>query len=386
MGEAARVTPSPVVCLVQPTRYPEASRVDIYEYSRALARLGVETHAIVSEDVSASSEAGLSVHALDIPPVNTPATWWRFARAARAIVRRLVHERSLGIVHLFNPSPATYLLGRQLAREEHRPALVYDLRTGGLGYGPDALLTDLMARRAVRFADCMIALTPELGRRLLGERARFDEVPLGVNLESFTPRSPGRRDPGAFSFVYAGTLSPNRALHNMLRAFAAVVREHPQARLEIAGDGADRRRLERLAHELGVGEAVRFLGVRPYAEIPGLLASADCGLAYVPDRPWFQPQPQLKTLECLAANLPVVAVRTGGNRQIWDGLPPQLLTADTPEAFAAGMRFALEHREELAAVSFRRAAERFSWERITRERLLPVYEALIRSRAGGRQS
>lgn len=378
--------PQPTVCLVQPTRFPEASRVDIYEYSRALARLGVETHVIVSEDVSGGREPGLTVHALGIPPVNTPAAWWRFARAARAIVRRLMHERSLAVVHLFNPSPATYLLGRQLAREARRPALVYDLRTGGLGHGPDALLTDLMARRAVRFADRVIALTPELGRRLLGEGARFDEVPLGVNLESFAPRSPGRRDAGEFVFVYAGTLSPNRGLHDMLAAFAAVLREHPQARLQIAGDGADRRRLERAAGELGIGAATRFLGVLPYAEVPALLARADCGLAYVPDRPWFQPQPQLKTLECLAANLPVVAVRTGGNRQLWEGLPPQLLTADTPEAFAAGMRFALEHREALAALDFRRTAERFSWERITRERLLPVYDALIRSRAGARRS
>jgi glycosyltransferase involved in cell wall biosynthesis len=371
------VSPLPrPVCLVQPTLFPEASRVDIYEYSCALARLGVETHVVVSENRSPAL-AGLTVHETRFAPRNTPMRWWRFAAFARAAVRRLVRERDLGLVHLFNPSPATWLLGWMLKREPQRPRIVYDLRTGGLGHRADALLVNAMARTAPRFADELIALTAALGTSLLGA-GRFREVPLGVNLERFRPREGGARAQGEYTFIYAGTLSRNRELSSMLAAFAGVARDHPQARLVIAGDGDDRGRLEGFVAAHGLQHAVSFLGKRPHAEVPALLAAADCGLAYVPDEAWFAPQPQLKTLEYFAAGLPAVAVRTAGNRQVWGGLPAELLTADDAKSFAAGMRFALARRYENGL--FRRAAEAHSWDRITRERLLPVYEATLASR------
>ena len=103
------------VCLVQPTLFPEASRVDIYEYSCALARLGVETHVVVSENRSPAL-AGLTVHETRFAPRNTPGSWWRFAAFARATVRRLVRERDLGLV-------AQALREVLLARTGYKPAL-----------------------------------------------------------------------------------------------------------------------------------------------------------------------------------------------------------------------------------------------------------------------
>ena len=362
------------VCLVQPTLFPEASRVDIHEYSCALARQGVDTHVIVSEDRSAPFP-GLTVHAVGFPPLNDPFSWLRFARIARNIVLRLAQRENLGLVHLFNPSPATFLLGWMLARRKERPAMVYDLRTGGLGRGPDAFLINAMARGAARFADGMIALTPALGRALLGDGVPFDHVPLGVNLEAFRPAPP--RSSAEFIFVYAGTLSANRRLSRMIEAFEQVVREHPNARLHIAGDGNDRPRLQALVESRGLRPAVTFLGKRDHREIPALLADAHCGLSYVPQTPWFEPQPQLKTLEYFAMDLPAVAVRTQGNADYWAGLPPELLTADDPDSFAGGMRFALTHGEQLRQGGFRRLAERHSWDQITREKLIPIYVDLI---------
>ena len=364
-----RPLPRPV-CLVQPTLFPEASRVDIYEYGCALARLGVETHVVISENHAGKLPPGLIVHETGFAPRNTPACWWRFAVFARTTVRRL----NFGIVHLFNPSPATYLLGWMLRREPRRPRIIYDLRTGGLGHSPVAMLVNAMARTSSGFADGLIAVTGALGSHLLGA-GRFHEVPIGVNLESFRPRERRRREDGAFTFVYAGTLSGNRTLIKMLRAFARVVGEHPRVRLVIAGDGDDRGRLEQFVAARGLGHAVSFLGKRPHAEVPALLAAADCGLSYVPDKPWYQPQAQLKTLEHVAAGLTTVAVGTAGNRQYWDGLPPELLTGDDPESYAAGMRCALTGTYEPAR--FRRVAEANSWDRIARERLVPFYEAML---------
>jgi glycosyltransferase involved in cell wall biosynthesis len=368
------------VCLVQPTLFPEASRVDIHEYAMALARLGVETHVIVSEDRSAPC-AGLTVHATGFPPRNDPLSWLRFARFAQERVLHLGKERNLGLVHLFNPSPATFLLGRRLARRANRPALAYDLRTGGLGRGPDAMLINAMARSAMRFADRMIALTPALGSALLGKDAAFAVVPLGVDPEIFRPASaPSSMD---FVFIYAGTLSPNRRLSGMLEAFERVVRRHPRARLRIAGDGGDRPRLEALVASRQLASSVEFLGKRAPREIPALLAGAHCGLSWVPKAPWFEPQPQLKTLEYFAMDLPAVAVNTAGNTAYWEGLPQALLTSDDPESFARGMLYAMEQGSALRNGAFRRTAERHAWSRIVREQLLPVYADLMAHPPGG---
>jgi glycosyltransferase involved in cell wall biosynthesis len=46
----------------------------------------------------------------------------------------------------------------------------------------------------------------------------------------------------------------------LLRAFPEVLRQVPDARLEIAGKGPERAALEQLASELGIASGVRFLG------------------------------------------------------------------------------------------------------------------------------
>jgi glycosyltransferase involved in cell wall biosynthesis len=57
-------------------------------------------------------------------------------------------------------------------------------------------------------------------------------------------------------------LRPEKALDVLLTAFARVRAEIPAARLVIAGDGAVREELERLARELGIRAATSFLGTR----------------------------------------------------------------------------------------------------------------------------
>lgn len=63
----------------------------------------------------------------------------------------------------------------------------------------------------------------------------------------------------------------DRIIHGM----KGVVEEFPDVLLIIVGDGPDRKRLERLASEIGVRDHVRFEGAVPRIEIPKYLAAAD---------------------------------------------------------------------------------------------------------------
>ena len=100
------------------------------------------------------------------------------------------------------------------------------------------------------------------------------------------------------------------AMYNVgcvVRAFALVKRAFPEARLGIAGDGPERPGLERLCRELGIAEAVSFLGQVPHDRMQDVYESYDIlvNSSSVDNTPGV-------ILEAFAAGLPVVSTSTGG--------------------------------------------------------------------------
>ncbi len=62
------------------------------------------------------------------------------------------------------------------------------------------------------------------------------------------------------SFLYVGRLKRYKGIDLAIRALAALRVDIPEATLQIAGEGGDRRRLEGIARASGVDERVHFLG------------------------------------------------------------------------------------------------------------------------------
>ena len=105
----------------------------------------------------------------------------------------------------------------------------------------------------------------------ISESTRDDLVRRGVPRERIAVIYPGvdaawyHPDPGTPraerpTFLYVGRLKRYKGLEIVLRALAAARVARGDLLLEIAGQGDDRPRLERLARTLGLGDAVRFLG------------------------------------------------------------------------------------------------------------------------------
>src|SRR5205814_7166410 len=122
--------------------------------------------------------------------------------------------------------------------------------------------------------------------------------------------------------VFLARLAPPKAPSLCVQAMAEVVVTHPEARLDIVGDGPLRAEAEALSRELGVTGAVRFLGDRD--DVPAQLASAACLVL----ASGYEGCP-LSVLEAMAAGLPVVVTRVGGiDEVVEDGVTGWIVEPD----------------------------------------------------------
>ncbi|ETK33481.1 hypothetical protein MPTA5024_24290 [Microbispora sp. ATCC PTA-5024] len=129
-----------------------------------------------------------------------------------------------------------------------------------------------------------------------------------VDTRLFRPREGGAP---ALDAVMVGGLADVKNHATVLRAWPRVLRELPDARLAIAGEGAGRPRLEALVASLGLGRHVDLLGRVPHARVAGLLASARCLL----QPSWSEGHPRA-VLEGMASGLPVVCTDIPAHREI----------------------------------------------------------------------
>jgi len=141
-------------------------------------------------------------------------------------------------------------------------------------------------------------------------RARILVIPPGVEPHEEVPRPSGAPVIGAIS-----RLSKEKNVGLLLKAFALVAEEIPEASLVIYGDGPERGDLERAAEALGIGPKTTFRGHVPEA-------GRRCGEFSVFAVPSSRESFGLSALEAMACGVPVVATKVGG-------LPELILEGET---------------------------------------------------------
>jgi glycosyltransferase involved in cell wall biosynthesis len=90
-------------------------------------------------------------------------------------------------------------------------------------------------------------------------RERIVVIHPGIDAAAFTPQVPPARTAEP-TFLYIGRLRRYKGVEFAVRALALASDRRPDIRLDVAGSGDDRARLEALAERLGVAARVRFLG------------------------------------------------------------------------------------------------------------------------------
>jgi L-malate glycosyltransferase len=189
----------------------------------------------------------------------------------------------------------------------------------------------------------------------------------GIDVEKFScaVRDRHRLFPGneqATVIALVGNMHSDIKGHSSLIAAApAIVREFPQVRFAMIGDGAQRSLFEQKAAQLGVGQNFLFLGAR--RDIAEILAC--CDVALLPSRAEGLSN---ALLEYLASGLPTIASSVGGNPELvkheTTGL---LIPPDDPEALVAAVLRLLKNPTlalYLGKMGQTFVAENFSFERL----------------------
>lgn len=204
-----------------------------------------------------------------------------------------------------------------------------------------------------------------------------ETVPLGTTPSHFRPgidTSVVRAKYGLAGgpwLLTVARLEWHKGIDTTMRALAAVRAVHPGTRYAIVGTGERLAPFERLRDELGLGDAVRFLGAVGDDELPALYNAADL---YVGASRRFEGLVEgfgISLVEASACGLAVVGGRSGGVPDaVLEGETGILVDSDDPRAVAAGVNQLLsnpEHRKQLGAAG-RKAVERYyNWDRVAAE-------------------
>ena len=169
-----------------------------------------------------------------------------------------------------------------------------------------------------------------------------------------------------------GRLAPQKDYPTFLAVAAVLARRFPDVDFLVAGEGPDGDALRRVALDRGLGERVRWLGVRN--DVPRILAAVDVML--LTSR--YEGLPNV-VIEAMAAGAAVVATDVGGCRELVSPAQHGLLVTpgdvDGIAAAAAGLLEDEARRVVLARAARRRVEAEFSVGAMVR-RTCALYEPI----------
>lgn len=168
-------------------------------------------------------------------------------------------------------------------------------------------------RRMFKIAFRIIAVSQDMQRQLVSLGAPEDKLivnPYGPNPDIFKPSSRYDKDP---VFLFVGRLTGKKAPHKLIRAFAPVVRDVPEAKLVMAGTGELKELCQLEVQNLGLEEHVEFAGLVNPEQVSALHDDARVYVQHsVRADDGDSEGTPVAILEAMASGLPVISTRHAG--------------------------------------------------------------------------
>jgi glycosyltransferase involved in cell wall biosynthesis len=283
----------------------------------------------------------------------------------------LARVRKFDVIHIFSasyfsfvlaPTPAiliSKLCGKQIVLNYHSGEAEDHLTRWGRSAIPTIRLADEVAVPS----DYLVRVFARFG---LHARPIFNII----ETETFRFR---QRRPLRPLFLSNRNLEAHYGVDRVLRAFAIIQQRLPDARLIVAGDGSQRRSLQKLAPELNL-QNVEFTGQVDHNKVFELYDAADIYMngSEIDNQP-------LSLLEAFACGLPVVTTEAGGIPDIVTHERTGLLVQCGDYEGMAREAIRLLQDENLADCIVNQAREecqKYSWQAV-RNKWLSLYDQFI---------
>ncbi len=203
-------------------------------------------------------------------------------------------------------------------------------------------------------------------------RRKIAVIPNALPDTAFGANAPAL-PPGNVRVVMVARMNDPAKRHDVfMKAAARVASVNREVEFVLVGDGPLRQGIEAMASNLGLQERVSFL--RDRRDVPAVLASCDISVLTSNSESLSN-----AIMESMAAGLPVVACRVGGNDElIRDGENGCLVAAGSDEEIARRVTMLLtqpELRKSLGAAA-RRDAQNFTVERVCKQ-YTNLYSSLL---------
>jgi glycosyltransferase involved in cell wall biosynthesis len=218
------------------------------------------------------------------------------------------------------------------------------------------------------------------------DEAKIVVMPNGVDTQLFRPLENSRLIrtqlglDGQPVVSFVGSFQLWHGIERLVESFAWVLRDIPQARLLLVGDGPARPVVEDTIKRLELASRVTITGLVPQVKIPEILAAVDVAVIPYPALPkdlWFSP---LKLYEYMAAGKAIVASASGQIAEVVrDGYNGLLVEPGDVQETAQAITRLLKNPAEmewLGKNARRQAVDRHSWSGYIRN-LENVYQEAI---------
>lgn len=370
-----RPMPEIRVEMVTPTLHMGGMERLVVHMANAFRKRGVDAGVTVIEALGALAEEARDL-GIPVTLVPTPGLWTNVR--ARALAEHFAARKP----HVVHAHSGVWLKSVRAARAAGIPGVVHTFH-GIVENEP--WYVGPMRRAASWGTDDIVAVSDSL-RTVLFKQAgipahRVDVIINGVDVQRFAPdrQSIASRSAGGalapFLIGHVARLDPIKNQSMLLRAFDHVRRRVPGARLVIAGEGPARGKLEKVAAELGLAQAVSFLG--EVRDTPTLYRDFDVfALSSISEGT------SMSILEAMASGVPVVATAVGGTPAL---VRNGELAVLVPDGDAVAMADAIV---ELATNPQRRqtlgrAARAYTVDNYSEDAMLERYLTLYRRHANG---
>jgi glycosyltransferase involved in cell wall biosynthesis len=221
-----------------------------------------------------------------------------------------------------------------------------------------------------RVADHVIVANPIWQKRMAARASIATKSTTMINypdlrrFDSIRSARPSKN--GRFTILYPGSLNRHQGLDIAVRAVAAIGARIPALEFKIHGDGPARQELVELISRLGVSDRVRLFPAVSQEQIAAIISAADVGVVPKRAEGFGDEAFSTKTLEFMAAGVPVVISRTSIDSYYFDESLVRFFEPGNSEDLAVALVELYEearHTVSSRAILAREFAQRNSWQR-----------------------